>query len=65
MTIVQEFWCFGRLHFLVDTDLSIQSVIYIKCQTYVFAQSDSRIFWELNFYFMETANIPVYGTIAV
>jgi len=36
------------------------------CLTYFFAQSDNRIIFEsLNFYFMKTANIPVYGNIAV
>ena len=32
----------------------------VKCMTYFFALSDSRI---LNIYFMKTANILVYGYI--
>ena len=36
-----------------------------KCLTYRFAQSESRIVWKNEFIFMKTANIPVYGNIAL
>jgi len=37
----------------------------LSCLTYFFAQSDSRIFVNLNLYLMKTAHIPVYRNIAV
>ena len=54
----------NKISHVITNDIQTNSS-QIQCLTYVFTQSNCRVFFYLSFYFMKTTNIPMYGNSAV